>query len=110
MMIILVENKNYVLRFDYLKNELAQAHNLIGLVLWHQSQYKEALPHHAISLSLFQETGNQKGLADTYAKTGNVFYDLSDFPKSFDPPDSLSQTKFPELLCFEIKAAVFPLG
>ena len=81
-------NKNIIVaQKHHLKNELAQAHNLIGLVLWHQSKYKEALPHHAISLSLYQETGNQKGLADTYAKTGNVFYDLSDFPKSFKSCD-----------------------
>jgi len=68
----------------HLKNEEAVAHNLIGLVLWHQSKYKEALPHHATSLELFKSTQNQKGLADTYAKTGNVFYDLSDFPKSLE--------------------------
>ncbi|MES2568301.1 MAG: tetratricopeptide repeat protein [Bacteroidota bacterium] len=68
----------------HLKNELAVANNLSGLVLWHQSRYKEALPHHAESLELFRETKNEKGLADTYAKTGNVYYDLSDFPKSLE--------------------------
>ncbi|MDF2453360.1 MAG: hypothetical protein K0S26_2864, partial [Bacteroidota bacterium] len=68
----------------HLKNELAVAHNLSGLVLWHQSRYQEALPHHAKSLELFRQTKNQKGLADTYAKTGNVYYDLSDFPKSLE--------------------------